>query len=128
MGIALFAALLVAFGIVIGLWEDAGYRLRRIQQASAQAQILAETATAALSFGDTSALSQYVAALRSNPEVAAVGVYDAHGRLAAGFGLTRLAAIQPKKPAALAPGVAVAVAEPVMLDGQKLGEIYLGMR
>ncbi len=128
MGIALFAALLVAFGIVIGLWEDSGYRLRRTQEASAQAHVLAETATAALSFDDTSALSQYVAALRSNPEIAAVAVYDANGRLAAGYGPTRLAAIQPKKPAGLAPGVAVAVAEPVMLDGQKLGEVYLGMR
>src|SRR6202044_3576459 len=82
--------LLVA-SIVVGAYNERQHVAQAVQAANVQAQILADTVTAALVFGDRAALQEYVNALKANSDVDAVGVFDARGRLLAGYTHSHLA-------------------------------------
>jgi signal transduction histidine kinase len=119
------AAALLFASVLVALHSEADYRSQATEAARAQARVLAETVTAALSFGDRAALQQYVDALRANEDVDAVGVFDAGGRLTAGFTRSRLAdrlsqTIHPE-----AASDRVIVFAPVTEKGVALGTVYL---
>ena len=121
-------AMLVFTSVVVALYSEVEYHAQATGAAHAQARVLAETVTAALSFGDRAALQQYVNAMRADRDVDAVGVFDEHGRLAAGFTRSILAdrlakTIQPKA----APDRIIVFA-PVTEKGAALGTIYLRNR
>jgi signal transduction histidine kinase len=83
---ALFAAvLLLAAGIGMARYEDNLYSTQQTRDVTEQAQILAASVTAAVSFGDEKAAQEYVDALRVNPELQAAGIYDGKGALFAHF-------------------------------------------
>jgi signal transduction histidine kinase/CheY-like chemotaxis protein len=93
--------------------------------ARVQAQILADTVTAALSFGDLPALREYVGAIRANPDIDAAGVYDEHGDLLASFTRSQLASrLADAMSPATAPG-RIIILTPVVQDHVKLGTVYL---
>ena len=77
--------------MLVALYNERQYQAQSTESASAQAHVLAQTVTAALSFNDRPALQEYVNALRANAEVEAVGVYDARGQLVASYFRTHLA-------------------------------------
>ncbi|HEV2533362.1 response regulator [Phenylobacterium sp.] len=74
------AIVLLAMGAALGVRNELAFRHDRVSQTAAQADILAASATAALSFDDRSALQQYVHALKANPGIAAAAIYDAQGQ------------------------------------------------
>jgi signal transduction histidine kinase/ActR/RegA family two-component response regulator len=120
---SVFVLIVASLGVAI--YSERQYRVGATQAAGVQARVLAETVTAALSFGDRAALQDYVNALRANAEVDAVGVYDEHERLVAGFTRTRLAKVlsQTLNPVT-APGRIIVVV-PVEQNGVRLGTVYL---
>ncbi len=127
------AAVLMAAGLVTGIGQEAVYRARKTDEARVQANILAATVPVALVFGDRAKLSEFVQALRANPEVDAVGVFDLRGVLQASFTRShitdRLAGTAPPQPTApLLGGGRVVVTAPVTFQGQPLGEVYLRTR
>jgi signal transduction histidine kinase len=84
--LALFSAVvLLGTGIGLSLYVDRTYQAQRIAAVSAQARILAATATAALDFGDRQAAQEYMDALGANPEIMDGGLYQTSGALIASF-------------------------------------------
>lgn len=119
--------LLILIGLGLAAQNERVYRARAIGQTAVQAKILAGSAPAALSFGDTAALQEYVDALAANPEIGAAGVYDQSGALAAAFrrsGPPPPLRMTADRQSSYADG-AVRATEPVMLDGEPLGAVFL---
>jgi len=69
------AALLV-IGLLLGFRAELTYRQQAQRQVEVQADILAASIGAALSFDDRAAMAEYVEALRANRRVAAAAVYN----------------------------------------------------
>ncbi|HEX4635378.1 MAG TPA: ATP-binding protein [Rhizomicrobium sp.] len=79
------AAVLVAAGIWMAVYQEKFYNDQQVKSVREQAEILAASATAAILFGDRSAAQEYVNALRTNPELLGAAIYGDNGRLMAGF-------------------------------------------
>ncbi|HWY61462.1 MAG TPA: ATP-binding protein [Rhizomicrobium sp.] len=128
---ALMAALLLVIaGIAMARYEDQLYAAQQTRDVMEQAEILAASVTAAVSFGDPSAAQEYVVALEANPDLKAAGVYDGNGNLFAQF--SRGQTLPPGMAAAAfgSQGVVVAgntmtVGVPVAMDGHAIGAVTL---
>jgi signal transduction histidine kinase len=79
------AAMLVAAGILMAIYQERIYSEQQTKSVREQAAILAASTTAAILFGDRSAAQEYVNALQANPELLGAAIYGADGRLMAGF-------------------------------------------
>ena len=91
------AAMLLAAGVLMAIYEERLYSAQQVKNIREQAQILAASVTAAIVFDDRRAAQEYVEAMATNPELQAAGVYDGEGHLLAGFarGGARLPAAAP---------------------------------
>jgi len=78
-------AILLIAGFFVSTYQDRLFQAQRLREVTVQAQILAASITAPVAFGDAATAREYVSAFRVNPEIVAVGVYDAKDRLFAGF-------------------------------------------
>ena len=124
----LAAVLLLTAGIGMARYEDDLYSTQQTRDVTEQAQILAASVTAAVSFGDEKAAQEYVDALRVNPELQAAAVYGGDGRLIAGFARdTRLPALMKQASAQAGEGY-LDVAVPVSQDGAQVGIVLLRRR
>jgi signal transduction histidine kinase len=122
----LSAILLLIAGVVVTVYEDELYRAQRIQDLSVQADILAASVTAALSFNDRAAAQEYANALQANPDLEAAGVYNPAGMRIAGFvrrGTDPLP-VHPQ-PGAYLSGDHIYVTEPVLQGSNILGLVFL---
>ncbi len=100
------AAMLLAAGVLMAIYEERLYTAQQVKNIREQAQILAASVTAAIVFDDRRAAQEYVEALAANPEVQAAGVYDGEAHLLAGFsrGGARLPAAAPSEGAIFGEG------------------------
>ncbi len=118
---------LFAAGLAATTYDATLYRTERAREIAVQADILAASVTAALSFDDRTAAQEYVDALAVNPDLEAAGVYNPTGAAVAGF--TRAgAAPLPPSPAVENPsfqGGHLTVVTPVTMNGSTLGKVYL---
>jgi signal transduction histidine kinase len=117
--------LLAAVGLAIR--EEVVHRAESLQQAEAQADVLAGSVSAALAFDDEAAMRQDLGAMMRNPQVAAVGIYGPDGRRLA---LLPRAGADPAPDRLAAGGVhhvdgRDVVAQAVSEQGQRLGFVYL---
>jgi signal transduction histidine kinase/ActR/RegA family two-component response regulator len=118
---------LLAIGALLAGRAEIDYRDRAARQAEVQADILAASVSAALSFDDRKAMQEYLDALRVNRAVAAAAVYDAAGQAVAGFRRGQAPA-PPARIGALGSVFAdrrVTVTRPVAEHGARLGAVYL---
>ena len=127
--IALIIALvLVVAGVMMAIYIDRFNTEQKTDEVNVQARILASTVTAALQFGDQTAAREYVNALRTNPEIQVVAVYDGDGRLFVSD--VRAPGVSPPADISAArPGSAdgrLIVTAPVELAGKQIGTVYLG--
>ncbi|HEY1448653.1 MAG TPA: ATP-binding protein [Caulobacteraceae bacterium] len=116
---------LIAASVAVALHTEQQYEVQAIDAATAQARVLAETAAAALAFGDYVELQNNVNALRVNDEVDAVGVYGDDGLLAAGFTRTFLSTHLDQSIKPSVENDRVIVTAPVLQKGFRLGTVYL---
>jgi len=79
------AIVLLIIGVMAAYYEEHLYQTQRFEAAREQAEILAASVTAALSFEDAQAANEYVRAMEVNPAIGAVGVYTENGKRLAGF-------------------------------------------
>ena len=79
------AVVLLLMALWLVIYDEHSYRRQEAAEATSEARILAETVTAALSFEDRAAATEYVNALEGNSEVRAAAVYDANGKLFASY-------------------------------------------
>ena len=117
-------ALLIA-GVFAAFYEEQLYQTQRAQAALGEAQTLAASVSAALSFGDRKAAEEYVRPMLVNPGIAAAGVYKKDGDLLTGLvreGGRGLSA-RLSSPAAVTNAMELVV--PVVQSGTALGWVYL---
>ncbi|HSV17593.1 MAG TPA: ATP-binding protein [Casimicrobiaceae bacterium] len=122
---ALGVTLLVIAGIVMVAYNERAYREGKVQQADAQARILASTVAAALVFDDREAAREYVNALAVDDAIQVAAVYDARGSLFASY--TRAGHVAPAgvhDSAAAFGDDQLAVTIPVV-QGTRIGTVYL---
>ena len=117
--------LLLLAGIGIIAQNEAAYRDLQAQETRVQAEILAASVTAALDFGDNQATREAIDAIRVNREVRTVGIYDAAGRLVAGYG--RDGGNPPSNVNLPQPAVGSAITSsvPVLSSGDRIGTVFL---
>ena len=125
------AIVLLIAGVAMGLYEEQLYQTQRIRQAREEAEILAASETAALSFKDRKAADEYVRSFTVNPEVEAVGVYTNDGTLLSGFVRSGAAPLPRHLAGAGPPEIAndrVFITTPVVQQATALGTVYLRAR
>ncbi len=123
---ALFAAaILLAAGVLMAVYQEQLYTSQQIKSVREQAQILAASAAAAILFDDRAAAQEYVHALEVNPELLGAAIYGGDGRMMAGFARdTRLPALMPA--AGTEPGKGYTdVAVPAGQNGARAGMVLL---
>jgi signal transduction histidine kinase/ActR/RegA family two-component response regulator len=121
------AAMLVAAGVVLALYDSQVYKDQKLREITVQTQILAATVTAPLEFDDPDAAREYLTALQANPEIDAAAVYNEAG--------TRIAAIAhdanfpapqtAPEPQAAFGGDFLTVALQVAPQGRAIGTVYV---
>lgn len=126
--LALLSALaLVLAGVLVTAYEEQLYRAQKIQEINAQGQILAASVAAALVFDDDKAAQEYVAAMRTNPELEAAGVYGNKGMRVAGFARSGSEPLPERAGASLSyvSNNRVYTVVIVNQDGARIGAVYL---
>jgi signal transduction histidine kinase len=123
---ALVGALLVLMaGVAVTIYEEQLYGAQRLRESREQAEILAASVTAALSFNDRRAADEYVEPMRVNPEIEAVGVYTKDGALLAGFSRKGTTPLLSHISAAKHERDRLVITIPVSQQNTVLGTVYL---
>jgi len=125
------ALILLMAGVVMALYEEQLYQAQRVREAREDAEILAASETAALSFNDRRAAEEYVDSVKVNSEIEAVGVYTSDGEPLAGFVRSGTAPLPPRLLRAEPPKLEnerVVIATPVVQQSTALGMVYLRAR
>ena len=122
-GMIALTLLVAGLGVIFNSAAD--YDRQKRQETVVQARILAANVTAALDFGDARTAQESVDALALNPQVSAAGVYDAAGRLFAGY--TRTPGLLAARAGAEGHhgGNVVEANAPVARGGARIGSVYL---
>ncbi|HVW75840.1 MAG TPA: ATP-binding protein [Rhizomicrobium sp.] len=119
------AAGLLAAGVLMAVYQEHLYSSQQVRSVREQAQILAASVAAAVVFDDHNATQEYVDALRVNPELEGAGIYNARGKLMAGFARgTRLPALVGTPQNSLGEGY-IDIAVPVSQNGNQVGQVLL---
>lgn len=121
---AVAVGLLLA-GLAMAIANENQVRTQKLQEARVQAEILAGSVAGALAFDDHNTAAEYVRALRANREVEAVGVYDAQGRLAAGYAKPGSEPPTFSRAPPAFHGARLTVTVPVVEGTSRLGSVYL---
>ncbi len=126
LGALIAAAMLLAAGVLMAVYEEQLYSAQQVKSVREQAQILAASVTAAIVFDDRKAAQEYASALTVNPELEAVAVYDTGSRLLAGFARagSKLPSAPPGEEIAFGAGF-VTVAVPASQNGSRVGTVML---
>jgi signal transduction histidine kinase len=121
------AVILLLVGAFTVFYEEHLYQSERMSQTREQAEILAASVTAALSFGDPRAAQEYVEPMQVNPQIEAVGVYALDGALRAGFSRKGVPAVPGRLTAAALEGAGGgrSVVVPVIQQKTQLGRVYV---
>jgi len=125
VAIVTVVAVLLLAGIGVIVQSEAAYRDLQQQETRVQADILAASVAAALDFGDDVAAREAVAAIRVNPQVRSVGVYNARGVLVAGYGRESAGPPPRLEESAASAGSAVSSSVPVTSRGERIGTVVL---
>jgi diguanylate cyclase (GGDEF)-like protein/PAS domain S-box-containing protein len=119
---------LMSAGIALFGYESILQRGAASRELSAQAGIIAESSTAALSFADERAATQTLSALRGDTQVVEGVIYDRNNRPFSRYQSVSAAGVPVPQPRAM--GVyfengAVLVFQPIRLANEKIGTIFL---
>lgn len=120
------AALLLSM-IAILVYDSFDYAQQKVADLRTQAEILGQTSTAALSFNDTNAASEYLAALKAKPSIVAGALYNADGKLFAIYAREDSHFTFPpvSTPGHRIAGDEVELFQLVSQGSQKIGTVYL---
>ncbi|HEX3423179.1 MAG TPA: ATP-binding protein [Sphingomicrobium sp.] len=125
--IFIVAIAILAGGLAIILQNESTFREARDRQAMVAAQVLAQSVTAAVDFGDASVAQQAVNAFRVNSQVRYVGVFDRSGRALAAYDPSRTRSVAELAQLPAAPESTYRVSVPIMSAGQRIGTVVYGV-
>jgi signal transduction histidine kinase len=120
-------ALVLASAALI-LSDRARFRREMENDLTILGQIVANNSTAAVTFGDQKAAAETLGALIAKPPIVAAAMYTGNGRLLAFYrraGETRPLPPRPGKDGPAAAAGSLGVFLPVMLQGERVGTVYL---
>ena len=115
-------------GILIMAYEVWSYRIQKSQEVTVQADILAASVSASLTFNDAKTAEEYLSALRANPDIAGAAVYTADGTLFARYARAGYDGKPPQRPEQAGTrfdGDDLLVFWPVKADGVAAGTVFL---
>ena len=120
------ALALLIVGVVAALYEEHLYQSQRMAAMRDQANILAASVTAALSFQDKTAIGEYIRAMEVNHAIGAVGLYTENGNRIAGFERDPSSPL-PRTLGSAAAGrhASDAIVVPVLQQHELLGWVFL---
>jgi len=124
LAVSISLAGLIIASLALALVAEQHHVAQERQAAHVQAQVLADAISGALAFNDDDAISQYTTALRENPDILAVGVYDDKGSLVARYGPQTVPS-RLEDAVRAPPQGGFAVDTPVIQGGLKLGTVYI---
>jgi len=124
LAVSLSLAVLIVASLVLAVSAEGRHTANERQAALVQAQVLADAVSGALAFNDQDAISQYALALRKDPDVVAVGVYDYKGSLVARYG-SQTVPSRLEDAVRAQPAKGLAVDTPVIQRGLRLGTVYI---
>jgi signal transduction histidine kinase len=119
------AAFLIFSGVAIVLYEENIYRAQQVKAFTEQASILAANETAAVIFDDRKSAQEYVDAMKVNPELQAVAVYNKAGRLMAQTSRVGPLPYTLDRVSELSSLGLLAISVPVMQENVKIGTVYI---
>jgi signal transduction histidine kinase/ActR/RegA family two-component response regulator len=117
----------VAAGTIFFVTSQRAYRDLVERDVRSTAGVIADSSTAALSFGDPETAAEILKSLEATPHLDLACLYDAHDRLFAGYTHISTALVCPSVAAGTSRTVsnAFAVRRAVVLDNRHLGSLYL---
>lgn len=120
------ATVVIGAGLLAAVYDTQIYQQQQIRQVEVQAEILANSVTAALAFEDRDTALQYVLALQANPEISAAAVYTVDGSVFASYIRDEMPLPVPSYtgPAQFDDGTLV-TSMPVVQNNRVLGRVYL---
>ena len=119
------AAFLIFSGVAIALYEEGIYRAQQAKDFTEQASILAANETAAVIFGDQKSAQEYVDAMKVNPELQAVAIYNKAGQLMAQTSRIGPLPYTLNHVSDLSKLGLLAISVPIAQDDVKIGTVYL---
>jgi signal transduction histidine kinase len=119
------AAFLIFSGVIIVLYEEGLYRAQQMKAFTEQASILAANETAAVIFDDRKSAQEYVDAMRVNPELQAVAIYNRAGRLMAQTSRVGPLPYTLDRISEFSGQGLLAISVPVMQEKMKIGTVYI---
>jgi signal transduction histidine kinase len=131
LAITPLTAVLIALALLIGaltlaIQNDRIGTQEKLRQTEVQARILAASVAAPLAFDDQDATSEFLNALRLNPEVQSAGAYSPSGNMVAGYSTAGVALPATSRVAApVRDGRDLIVTAKVAQAGTVLGSVYL---
>ncbi len=125
--VGLSLLLLILTSIALAVYTESRHQTQIRQAATVQARVLADSVTAALAFDEINEVGRYTKALRANPSIEVVAVFDEAGRLVAHYGDEDIPSQLAQLDAQASQNV-IAVREPVAENGVPLGTVYFRVR
>jgi len=119
------AALLIFSGVAIALYEEGMYRTQQVKAFTEQGAILAANETAAVIFDDRKSAQEYVDAMKVNPELQAVAVYNRAGRLMAQTSRVGPLPYTLDRVSELSSLGLLGISVPIMQEKTKIGTVYI---
>lgn len=123
---------LVLSGVVMVIYNARTYEAQKVGAITSEAEILAASITAALTFDDTYAALEYLGALDANPEIVVAAAYNAAGDLVASHARpdngSRKTWVAPEKAEVrghLFEGDELSVFVPVRQGDEVVGSVYI---
>ena len=119
---------LLLVGTFFGVYERYRIRLSLVHDLTATAQLVGDRSTAALLFDDIRTAAENLGALRAKTDIAAACIYTENGTLFAGYTADgRTASYPPVEQGNVHrfDRRSLHLFEPIMLDGKRLGTVYI---
>jgi len=119
---------LVVAGVAFVAYDWVTFTEQRLSDLDTQSEILGSLSTAALTFDDAAAATEYLSALKARPAVREAVMFDSAGRV---FATYRRAGEQPRAPPSVEPdghrirGDEVQLFHAIKKEGERLGTLYL---
>ena len=121
------AIMLLAIGVILALYDSQIYKAQKLKEVTVQAEIVAASVTAPLVFDDPEATTEYLNALRANPEIDAAAVYNSTGAAVATVALDERRPPPQTAPAAqsIFEDNYLTVIQPIVQSGRMVGTVYI---
>jgi signal transduction histidine kinase len=119
------AAFLIFSGVAIVLYEESSYRAQQVRAFTEQAAILAANETAAVIFDDRKSAQEYADAMKVNPELQGVAIYNKAGKLMAQTSRIGPLPRDLGEVSRLSGLGLLTISVPVMQEKARIGTVYL---